>query len=171
MKTLKEINEELKGYDNLTYLVSVIENDYENTEDPNNEESASFDNLEEAYNEFIKETLNDCLETGSEYKSIELLAVNHEFFKVLEDFVIKQEFTKEDYGKKIVWYVPKNNGVNIGKIETINEHTKWATCKDDRFSLKFEIFDNKKEAIEFIYNKSLYISMKEAKEIYKSNKI
>jgi hypothetical protein len=170
MKTLQILNNEVNSLLNETsfYLVNVREDNYENTNDANLSESTTFDNLTEAFDFFQNEILNiKNFATESEYKEIELILNDEDdIFMVLETESYVAQYSAEDYGKYILHYLPKNNGVSVKKIEIIDEKTNFFVNFDDRFSMKSEIYNTKNEVIDAIYHKSLYISMDDAVEIF-----
>jgi hypothetical protein len=62
-------------------------------------------------------------------------------------------------------YRETNRGVNICEIEKIDKYTQLRESGENRFDLKVQIETSKKNVIDFVYRKKLYIGMDAAKEI------
>ena len=122
----------------------------------------------EAYDYFNNEVSNiKIFETESEYKEVELILNDeNDVFEVLETETYKAEYKTEDYGKYMLHFLPKNDGISVSKVEIIDTKTPFYTNEDKRFSVKSEMFDTKEDVINAIYLKSLYISEDEAAEIF-----
>ena len=171
MKTLQILKNEVNALLNETsfFIVNSKEDNYENNGDANYSESKSFKTLEEAFDYYNSLEIS-IFETESEYKEIELiLNDDNDIFEVLENESYIAQYSKEDYGKFVLHYLPKNNGVSVSKIEVIDSKTHFYVNEDKRFSMKSGIFDTKEEVIEKIYQLSLYISKEEAEEMYNIN--
>jgi hypothetical protein len=63
-------------------------------------------------------------------------------------------------------YRKNNNGVTICDIEKIDKYTVLRESGENRFDLKIQIEKSKKAVIDFVYREKLYISQKDAKEIF-----
>jgi hypothetical protein len=64
-----------------------------------------------------------------------------------------------------ILYRKKNNGISIIDIEKIDKYTELRESGENRFDLKVQIENGKKNVIDFIYREKLYISMNDAKEL------
>ena len=170
MKNLQILTSEANALINETsfFIVNTKEDNFENVDNPNYSESKIFENLEEAFDYFSQQvTYIETFETESEYKEVELILNDeNDVFEVLDSEKYEAKYSKEDYGKYILHYLPKNNGISVSKIEIINENTQFYVNEDKRFSIKSEICDTKQAVIEAIYHNSLYISKAEAEEIF-----
>lgn len=62
-------------------------------------------------------------------------------------------------------YRESNRGVIICEIEKIDKYTELRESGENRFDLKVQIEKSKKDVIDFVWSKKLYISLDDAKEL------
>ncbi|POS00928.1 hypothetical protein Q361_11732 [Flavobacterium croceum DSM 17960] len=168
METLTELTQRIENLVNQSSVFIVItrENNYQNTGDANYSEDIEFTTLPEAY-QFYLDQCTDTFETQSEFKEVELILNDeNDIFEVLLSETYVAQYKEEDYGKFILHYLPKNNGIAVSKIETLNAKTPYYVNQDKKFTMTSEMFDTKEDVIQAIYNYSLYISMDEAEELF-----
>lgn len=169
MKTLTELHEKLNSLqlDNPTFLVTIHEDEYENTSDPNHYGNDSFDSIEDAYEDYLNELKDiSSFVSDSEYKQVEIVAITEDGnYEVLDSETYVQQYSAEDYGKYLISYLPTNNGIKCIEVNIIDAYTKFQVSADGRYSTKFQIEDTKEDAVKFIYEKSLYLSMEDVAEM------
>lgn len=161
---VKELNPEGGGF----FVVVVKEDNYDNTGDAIYRTEEKYDNLEDAFKAYKAEVKNiENIDYGCDYKEIALVLYSEDG-DVIDDVLssLYNNNYDKDHGKYLLCYFPKNNGVRIAKVELIDKSTKFISSDDSRYGLKTEIHDTKEDVIKAIYDKSLYISMDEAEEIF-----
>lgn len=66
-----------------------------------------------------------------------------------------------------ILYRDSNKGIIICEIEKIDKYTELRESGENRFDLKVQIEKSKKDVIDFVFRKKLYISIDAAKELVK----
>lgn len=156
------LNVEVTGY-----FVIVKEDEFSNTGDPNLYEISPFVTLNEAMEKYVSEIETiTTLETSSEFKNVELGVLGNGDHIEIESESYVKKYEVEDYGKYLLSYMPTNNGISGIKTVVIDEKTPFFVSTDHKFSVKFLVLESKSDVILEIYNKSLYISMEDAEELF-----
>jgi len=116
--TLEEIKDNIKklSFKPKNFLVRVAEDAYENTNDPYNLDTYSFDNIKDAYEKYKEEVANIKTMNAQEvpdYKQIELQAWDEDDYEMeILDEVSYNVSYEDDYGKLVIQYQHVGKGMN-----------------------------------------------------------
>jgi hypothetical protein len=163
MKTKTQLQKDSNLYSK--FAVIVREDNFDNAGDAEFKESEYFNGFEDAYIAYVNEVAKiKNLATNSEYKGVEFCAIlDDDFgFEEIDSEIYIVVYEPTDFGKILLCRIQNRGFVSA---EIIDKNTKYFGNDDRRFAPKSYVFDTQKEAIQYIYDTLLYISLEDAEDI------
>ena len=167
MKTLQTL--EAKISETITetsfFVVSVKEDNHDNTGDQKHCETETFSTLAKAFEVYQKIDVS-AFQTQSQYRTKELEM--YDAFggsEIIDGEICNAEYTPADYGKYVLHYLPTMSGASVKKIEFIDAETPFYVNDDNRFSIKSEVYSTRDEVINAIFEYT-YTSKSEAERLF-----